>query len=215
MVLGLPTGHTPLPVYRALIALHQRGLADFSQAKTFNLDEFVGVPGDDPRSYRAFMRRHLFDHVNVPRRHQYFLDGVAADAERECRRYERALHRAGGIDLLLLGIGVNGHVGFNEPAASLQGATHEARLRPSTRRANRDLFGNQLASVPRSALSLGMSTILGARRIVLLATGAAKAHAVRQTVQGPITPRVPASFLQLHGNVSVWVDEEAAAQLAG
>lgn len=213
IVLGLPTGLTPVPVYDALIALHRSGLVDFSQTRIFNLDEFVGISGDDPGSYRAFMQRHLFDHVNVSRRQQHFLNGVATDVEQECRRYERALHRAGGLELLLLGIGVNGHVGFNEPAESLQAAAHEARLRPSTRRANRHLFGNRLALVPRSALSLGMAAILQARRIVLLATGVAKAHAVAQAVSGPITPQVPASLLQLHGNVSVWVDDDAALRL--
>ena len=212
-VLGLPTGHTPVPVYRELIALYRKGLIDFSKARTFNLDEFVGISGDDERSYQSFMRRHFFAHVNVPRRRQHFLDGRAADLAAECQRYERVLRRAGGLDLLLLGIGVNGHIGFNEPADGLPGATHEARLRQSTRRANRELFGNRTSLVPLSALSLGMTEIFHARRIVLLATGMAKADAIARAVSGPITPRVPASFLQLHGNVSVWLDDEAAARL--
>lgn len=213
LVLGLPTGRTPVPLYRALVSLYEKGRADFSRASTFNLDEFVGVPPGDPRSYRAFMDRQLFDVVNLRPSRIHFLNGAASDAVAECARYERAIARAGGIDLLILGLGANGHIGFNEPARELVAGTHRTRLTPATRRANAALFG-RVADVPEEALSMGMSTILRARRIVLLATGSAKAKTIRQMVLGPITPQVPASFLQLHRSAEVWVDREAAGELS-
>jgi len=213
LTLGLPTGRTPVPLYQELVSLFDAGLADFGQTLTFNLDEFLGVPASDPRSYRAFMERHLFSRVNVPARHVHFLNGVADDPDEECRRYERQIARAGGLDLLILGLGTNGHIGFNEPGRSLVATTHRTRLTETTRRANAALFGHRASAVPREALSMGMGTILHARRIVLLATGPAKAAAVRRLVHGPITPMVPASFLQLHRSVEVWVDRAAGARL--
>jgi glucosamine-6-phosphate deaminase len=213
LVLGLPTGRTPIPLYDELIALHRARRADFSRATTFNLDEFVGVGAADPRSYRAFMQRHLFDHVNLPRRRIHFLNGAARDLARECARYERAIARAGGIDLLILGLGTNGHIGFNEPGAALVARTHPAALSEATRRANAALFGHRVRAVPRKALSMGMATILHATRIVLLATGRAKARCVERTADGPLTPRTPASFLQLHRDVEMWVDRAAASRL--
>lgn len=213
LTLGLPTGRTPIPLYQELANLFDRGLVDFSRASTFNLDEFLGLPASDPRSYRAFMERHLFSRVNIPDRHVHFLNGVADDPVEECRRYERQIARAGGLDLLLLGLGTNGHIGFNEPGPSLVASTHRTRLTDTTRRANAGLFGHRSTTVPRHALSMGMSTILHAKRIVLLATGPSKAVAVRRLARGPITPRVPASFLQLHRSIEVWVDAAAAAGL--
>ena len=213
LVLGLPTGRTPVPLYAALVSLYERGQANFSRASTFNLDEFLGVPPTDPRSYRAFMERQLFDVVNLRPSRIHFLSGAAPDAEAECARYERAIARAGGIDLLILGLGVNGHIGFNEPGRALVAGTHRTRLTAATRRSNVSLFG-RVADVPTEALSMGMGTILRARRIVLLATGAAKAPTVRQMVVGPITPQVPASFLQLHRAAEVWVDRDAASELS-
>jgi glucosamine-6-phosphate deaminase len=215
LVLGLPTGRTPVPLYAELAALHRAGAIDFSRVSTFNLDEFVGIAGSDPRSYRSFMARHLFDHVNLAERRIHFLDGTASSPDEECRRYERAIARAGGIDLLLLGLGTNGHIGFNEPGRSLMAATHRTTLTEATRRANASLFGNDHRQVPKEALSMGMSTILHARRIVLLATGSSKARVVQRLVTGPITPSVPASFLQLHRCAEVWVDRPAAGRLTG
>jgi len=212
-VLGLPTGRTPIPLYRELARLHAAGRADFSRAVTFNVDEFLGLRATDPRSYRAFMQRHLFDHVNLSPRRIHFLDGSATSptaVERECARYERAIDRAGGIDLQILGLGTNGHIGFNEPARALAARTHCSRLKPATRRANATLFGNRLSAVPREALSMGMATILHARRIVLVATGATKARCVERMIHGPLNPRLPASFLQLHRQVEVWLDRAAA-----
>ncbi len=213
LVLGLPTGRTPVPLYRSLVALHRRGLADFSRATTFNLDEFVGLGAADRRSYHAFMERHLFACVNLRPGRIHFLDGAARDLDAECRRYDRAIARAGGIGLQILGLGENGHIGFNEPAAALVAWTHRATLTRRTRAANAALFGGRTDDVPPEALSMGMATILHARRIVLLATGRAKAGAVAAMVTGPLTPRVPASFLQLHRYVEVWVDRAAGSQL--
>jgi len=216
VVLGLPTGRTPIPLYRELVRLHDAGRADFSRATTFNLDEFLGVGPTDPRSYRVFMQRHLFDHVNLAPRRIHFLNGALtsdAGVRRECDRYERAIARAGGIDLQILGLGTNGHIGFNEPARALAARTHGSRLKPATRRANAPLFGNRLSAVPRVALSMGMATILHAKRIVLVATGATKARCVERMIFGPVTPRLPASFLQLHQQVEIWLDRAAAQNL--
>jgi glucosamine-6-phosphate deaminase len=213
-VLGLPTGRTPIPLYRELIRRYRAGRIDFSGVVTFNLDEFHGLRAADPRSYHAFMRAHLFDHVNLSARRVHVLDGAAQDVGAECRRYERAIVDAGGIDLQILGLGTNGHIGFNEPAPALVAWTHYTRLRPATRRANAALFGGRAGAVPASALSMGMATILHARRIILLATGSAKARSVARMIEGPVTPRLPASFLQLHRCAEVWLDRAAAGRLS-
>ena len=212
LVLGLPTGRTPLALYRELGALHAEG-ADLSQVTTFNLDEFLGIPPSHPGSYRTFMEEHLFRHVNIPVERHNFLNGAAPDPERECARYERAIAEAGGIDLMILGIGTNGHIGFNEPARELQARTHRVVLKAETRRSNAALFGGDPAQVPAEALSMGMASILDARAVVLLATGSAKASCVERVVNGPLTTDLPASFLQLHHDVDIMLDEAAAAQL--
>jgi glucosamine-6-phosphate deaminase len=159
------------------------------------------------------MQRHLFDHVNVSPRRIHFLNGATRDVARECRRYERAIDRAGGIDLQILGLGMNGHIGFNEPARALAAHTHKTRLTPATRRANASFFENRVRAVPREALSMGMATILHARRIVLVATGATKARCVERMIDGPVTPRLPGSFLQLHRGAEIWLDAAAASRL--
>ena len=213
LVLGLPTGRTPIPLYRELVRLHRAGRADFSRATTFNLDEFAGISAHDPRSYHVFMRQQLFDDVNVPRRRINFLDGAAPDADRECARFERAIARAGRIDLQLLGLGANGHIGFNEPGSGLVARTHRTRLTPQTRRANAALFG-RAADVPREALSMGIATILCTRgNESCCSRQAPKRHgASTDDRTGRVTPRVPASFLQLHlRHVDVWIDAAAAA----
>jgi glucosamine-6-phosphate deaminase len=211
-VLGLPTGRTPLALYRELVELRAKG-ADFSRAVTFNLDEFLGIPGSHPGSYRSFMQTHLFDGVNVRPENRHLLDGTAADPEAECLRYEREIADAGGIDLQVLGIGTNGHIGFNEPAGTLQARTHRVTLKPETRRSNAALFGGDPARVPAEALSMGMATILHSRAIVLLATGSAKASCVERVVNGPLTTELPASFLQLHDDVDIMLDVAAAEKL--
>jgi glucosamine-6-phosphate deaminase len=212
-VLGLPTGQTALPIYDALVRLHQAGRAEFSQVHTVNLDEFVGLSSTDPRSFRGFMQEHLFRHINVRADHVHFLAGDARDTERECVRYERLIAGLGGIDLQLLGVGRNGHIGFNEPSRDLQPLTHRVRLRLETRRANAGPFGGKVAAVPREALSIGMATILQAASIVLVALGRSKAPAVAAAFSGRISTSKPVSFLQLHPHVTAIVDRAAAATL--
>ena len=214
LVLGLPTGRTPIRLYHELGALYAKGQADFSRVTTFNLDEFLGIPPEHPGSYRAFMQEHLFSRVNVPEQNSHLLNGVASDPLAECIRYERAIAAAGGLDLQLLGIGTNGHIGFNEPSRELTGSTHQVELKASTRRSNAALFGGDEESVPREALSMGMATILRARRIILIATGKSKAACVERAVHGPITTRMPASFLQLHREIELVLDEAAASKLS-
>ena len=213
LVLGLPTGRTPIRLYHELGALHAKGQADFSRVTTFNLDEFLGIPPTHPGSYRTFMQEHLFSRVDIPPAQINMLDGVAPDPLAECIRYERAINAAGGLDLQLLGIGTNGHIGFNEPARELTGATHSVVLKPSTRHSNAALFGGREEDVPREALSMGMATILRARRIILIATGKSKAACIERAVHGPISTRMPASFLQLHRDVELMLDAAAAANL--
>jgi glucosamine-6-phosphate deaminase len=212
-VLGLPTGRTPLPLYAELRRLHAAGKADFARATTFNLDEFAGVAPTHPGSFRQYMQTHLFQAVNLPPERIHFLNGTAADLDLECRRYERAIDAAGGIDLLLLGIGANGHIGFNEPADALTADTHRVLLAESTRRDNAALFDGDQARVPSEALSMGMGTILKAATLVLLAMGERKASCVERTVNGPVTTRLPASFLQLHRRAELYLDRGAASLL--
>lgn len=214
LVLGLPTGRTPIPLYKQIVALYKVGEIDLSRVTTFNLDEFVGVDAEDPGSYHAFMRQHLFAHVNIPRAHTHVLNGSAMNLEAECARYERQIEQAGGIDLQILGIGTNGHIGFNEPAPQLHARTHKVTLHESSRRANRALFGNDPDRVPREALSMGMATILSAREIVLIAMGKSKARCIERVVNGPLTTRLPASFLQLHRRAELVLDEGAASALS-
>lgn len=214
-VLGLPTGRTPLPLYAELVRLtHDEGL-DWSRVRTFNLDEFVGLSRGDRGSYRRFMDQRLFSRVGVPDAHIGFLDGRAGDLRAECERYERAIEAAGGLDLVVLGIGVNGHIGFNEPSGTLHARTHVAELDAPTRAANAWWFDGDLRSVPDRALTMGVGTILHATEIVLVATGAAKSAATRAAVEGPVTTQVPASLLQLHRDVTVMVDADVAAALEG
>ena len=215
LVLGLPTGRTPVRLYHELGTLYARQQADFSQARTFNLDEFLGIGPDHPGSYRAFMEEHLFSRVNLRPERIHVLHGAAPDPEGECARYEQAIADAGGIGLQLLGIGTNGHIGFNEPARELAARTHRVTLKASTRRSNAALFGGDVSEVPTEALSMGMATILQARRIVLIATGKSKARCVDLVVNGPITTKLPASFLQLHPNVEIMLDEAAGGSPDG
>jgi glucosamine-6-phosphate deaminase len=212
-VLGLPTGRTSLAVYAELVRLHQAGHADFRHAHTFNIDEFVGLPSHDRRSYCAFMQKHLFTRINLPGSHIHFLNGGAPDDEAECERFEREIASLGGIDLLLLGIGGNAHIGFNEPGRALHVRSHRTRLALETRRANASLFGGRLDKVPREALTMGVGTMLEARGIVLIATGRSKARAVGTMFSGRVSTGQPASVLQLHPNVEVILDLPSAEKL--
>ncbi len=213
LVLGLPTGATPIPLYRALVAAYQRQRVDFSRVTTFNLDEFLGVGKGHPGSYQTFMQTHLFDQVNLSPRRTHLPNGLAEDWQAECQRYEAAITRAGGLDVVVVGIGRNGHLGFNEPAPTLTARTHRIKLRPESRRANATLFGGRWQAVPAWALSMGIGTILNAREVVLLATGSSKSVVLRRALQGPITTRVPASLLQLHPHVTAIVDADAGAAM--
>ena len=213
LVLGLAAGRTPVDAYAELQRMHAAGRADFSGAMTFNLDEFVGIAASDPRSFRAFMERYLLRGINLPADRAHFLNGVAPDLRDECGRYDAAIESAGGIDLQILGIGINGHVGFNEPADELIARTHRVRLADSTRRENADLFGGDEEAVPREALSMGMGAILRSSAIVLMATGERKARCVARAVNGPLSTRLPASLLQLHRAVELYLDRRAASRL--
>ncbi len=215
IVLGLPTGRTPIHMYRELVKMHGRAGADFSRATTFNLDEFLGVAPSHPGSYRSYMETHLFSHVNLAPQRIHFLNGATTDPDGECDRYEAEIEAAGGIDLQILGLGTNGHIGFNEPARALEPRTHRVVLKPSTRRSNAPLFGDDPEAVPREALSMGMATIMRARALVLLATGKSKASCIAKIVGGPITTRLPASCLQLHPKVELMLDEAAASRIQG
>ncbi len=215
-VLGLPTGSTPVGVYRELIRLHREEQLDFSRVITFNLDEYYGLPADSPQCYRRWMREHLFDHINVPPENVHIPDGtVPIDRlEAHCREYEARIQQAGGIDLMLLGIGGNGHIGFNEPFSNRQARTRLCTLDPVTRRAAASNFYAE-DNVPAQAITMGLATILESRKIVLMALGEHKASIIRQTCEGPPTPRVPATYLQDHGDATVLLDSGAARELTG
>jgi glucosamine-6-phosphate deaminase len=207
--LVLASGQTVVPIYDALVRLHRLGRAPFARAETFNLDE-LRLPPDDPASFRAFMERRLFSRVNLPAERIHFLRGDAADAERECRRYERDLRRSGVPDLALAGIGVNGHVAYLEPGRALAPRTALVKLSAATRRG---LSADGVRPVPREALTMGIETILSAREILLVATGRKKAEAVAAAMQGPVSARCPASYLALHPALTVILDRSAAARL--
>ena len=213
IALGLPTGRTPIAMYGELRRMHAEEGLSFARASTFNLDEFVGVGAADHGSFRHYMEEHLFRGIDLRPEHIHFLDGMATDLDAECERYERDIAAAGGIDLQLLGIGGNGHIGFNEPGDELMANTHHAELHDGTRRDNASQFGNDLSRVPHEALSMGMGTILKAGALILVATGEKKARCVERMVRGPVTTRLPASFLQMHRAVDIYLDRPAASLL--
>jgi glucosamine-6-phosphate deaminase len=215
-VLGLPTGSTPMGVYRELIRMHCEDDLDFAGVVTFNLDEYFGLQPDQLQSYHRWMFEHFFDQVNIPRNQINIPDGTVSPDELEdyCRRYEADIERAGGIDVLLLGIGRNGHIGFNEPFSMRHSRTRLATLDPITRRdAASDFFSEE--NVPQHAITMGLATIFEARKLILIALGEHKAPIIKETVEGPISDRVPASFLREHSAASVLLDEAAANQLTG
>ncbi len=207
-VLGLATGGTMEPLYRELVA---RKL-DWSKVTTFNLDEYAGIAPEHPQSYHHFMREKLLQHVNVSAANVNIPDGLAQDVPAACENYERKISAAGGIDLQLLGIGTHGHIGFNEPTSSLASRTRIKTLTPQTRRDNARYFGGE-EQVPHHVITMGIGTILESRHCLLLAFGKKKARAIAAAVEGPITAMCPASALQLHPQVTVFLDEEAAAEL--
>ena len=211
-VLGLATGSTPLLLYHELVRLHREHRLDFSRVTTFNLDEYVGLSPDDPRSYHHFMQEHFFRHVNIAPERTHIPDGLARNIPEFCTRYEEEIKAVGGIDIQVLGIGAGGHIGFNEPTSSFASRTRIKTLTMSTRKANGRFFDGE-DNVPHHAITMGIGTILEARQCVLLAFGEAKAQAVAGAVEGPITAMNPASSLQLHPRTKVFLDAGAATML--
>lgn len=212
-VLGLATGSTPEGVYRCLIEDNKKGLIDFSKVTSFNLDEYEGLDGSNPNSYRYYMDNKLFNHINIHKERTFVPDGMAEDLEKECKAYDEKISLAGGIDLQILGIGSNGHIGFNEPADMLIPSTHVTELTEETIKANSRFFPS-LDQVPRRAVTMGMGSILKARRILLLASGKNKADVIDRLLQGDISTSLPASMLHMHRDVTLIVDKEAASKIS-
>ena len=206
-VLGLATGSSPIGVYRQLIDWYNKGDIDFSEVTSINLDEYVGLTEHDDQSYRSFMQTYLFDHVNIRRENTFVPNGCATDLEKECVEYDNRIDRMGGIDLQLLGIGLDGHIGFNEPCDSFVKNTHVVDLHESTVRANSRFF-KSIDDVPRQAITMGMVSIMQAKKILLIANGKAKKEILEKAFFGPITPAIPASILQLHPDITVVYSEK-------
>ena len=213
LVLGLATGSTPIGLYAALAQMHATQGLDFSQVTTFNLDEYVGIPASHPQSYHTFMATHLFSAVNIPPENRHIPQSSVVGHEEFCENYELAIQAAGGIDIQVLGIGIDGHIGFNEPSSSLSSRTRLKTLTQQTLEANAPHFGGNLAAVPKMAITMGVGTITDAKRCLLLASGDSKAEAVALAVEGPITAAVPASILQMHPRATLILDAPAAARL--
>jgi len=213
LVLGLATGRTMERVYDRLVDPQGKKAMDFSRCRTFNLDEYIGVPAEDDHSYRYYMNHRLFHRINIHLANTHVPDGMATDLRAETTRYEQLIREVGGIDVQLLGIGEAGHIGFNEPLSALMSRTREKALTPITRQQNAAMFGDDPEKVPKRALTMGVGTILDSRELLLLATGGAKASILAKAVEGPITAMISASAMQLHPNCKVIVDEEAAREL--
>jgi glucosamine-6-phosphate deaminase len=211
-VLGLATGGTPVALYQEMIRHHRENGLDFSQVTTFNLDEYVNLAPEHPCSYRYFMNDNLFNHINIDKANTHVPEGMATDIVASCAAYEQEMKKAGGIDLQVLGIGSDGHIGFNEPTSSLASRTRIKTLTEETRRDNARFF-NSIDEVPMHCITMGIGTIMESREVIFLAFGEAKADIVARMVEGPISSMVPASALQMHPNVKVFVDEAAAAKL--
>lgn len=212
-VLGLATGSTPLPLYAELVRRYKAGEVSFADAQAFMLDEYIGLPVDHPEAYSNVIRTQFTGLVDFPDRAVHALDGMAPDVTGTCTGYEEAIAQAGGVDLQILGIGTDGHIGFNEPGSSLASRTRVKALLPQTRRDNARFFGGDLDQVPQHSITQGLGTIMEARHILLLATGEGKARAVRELVEGPVSAMWPATILQHHPHVTVLLDEAAASQL--
>lgn len=207
-VIGLATGSTPLPLYRELIAREKTGIMDFSRVRSANLDEYKGLAPDHPQSYRRFMQENLFDHISIQPENTIVPDGLTTDVDAMCAAYEKQIEDWGGVDVQLLGIGHDGHIGFNEPENCFPVQTHEVKLTDMTRDANKRFFSS-LAEVPTAAFTMGIGTVMAAKKILMLITGADKREILRKAFFGPVTPEVPASILQFHPNVTVICDTAA------
>lgn len=211
-VLGLATGDTPLGMYEELIRMYNNKQIDFSEAKTFNLDEYYGINKENSQSYYYYMMKNLFNHININKENINIPNGMAQNIEEECIGYEKRISEVGGIDIQVLGIGVNGHIGFNEPDVNFEAQTHLVNLDEKTIESNSRFF-KSIEEVPTKAISMGIKTIMHSKKIVLLANGISKAEAIDKTVNGKISPEVPASILQLHQDVTIIVDREAGSKL--
>jgi glucosamine-6-phosphate deaminase len=210
ITLGLATGGSPVGTYKNLIQDHIQNGTSYNNVTTFNLDEYIGLSGENPNSYRYFMNSILFDHLDIQKKNTHIPSGVAKDVQEECLNYESMLKHHGGIDLQILGIGSNGHIGFNEPGTPFSSKTQIVDLAPSTREANARFFSN-INEVPTQAITMGISTIMQSREILLLVSGESKSEAVQQLLYGEIDEQFPASVLRLHPNVKIIVDEAALA----
>ncbi len=201
-VLGLATGSTPVGTYEQLIAWYEKHDVDFKEVTTINLDEYVGLEATNEQSYRYFMNQHFFDHINVNKANTHVPNGMADDVDAECKRYNALIQEVGGVDLQLLGIGHNGHIGFNEPGEAFEQTTHAIQLKQSTIEANQRFF-NHIDDVPTQAITMGIKSIMQARKIVLIANGDDKYDILKKALFGPVTPHIPASILQLHTDLTV------------
>jgi glucosamine-6-phosphate deaminase len=212
-VIGLATGSTPLMLYKELIRLHKEEGLDFSEVRTFNLDEYIGLPADHAQSYRNFMNANLFKHINIKMENTHVPDGMGVNVPGTCVAYEQAIVDAGGIDLQVLGIGSDGHVGFNEPTSSFASRTRIKTLTQQTVADNARFFDGDESQVPHHCITMGIGTIMDARMNIMLAFGANKACAVAAAVEGPVASMMPASILQHHANAKVFIDKDAASEL--
>jgi len=211
-VLGLATGSTPVGLYQQLVAWYEKGDLDFSQVRTVNLDEYVGLAPSHDQSYRYFMQKNFFDHINIAPENTHVPDGLAQDPAAACQEYNRIIQNLGGIDIQLLGLGHNGHIGFNEPGEAFELETHVVDLTDRTIDANARFFASR-DEVPRQAMTMGIKSIMQARQILMVVSGEDKAEAVRAAFTGPVTPQVPASILQMHPNVVLVGDKAALSRL--
>lgn len=211
-VLGLATGSTPIGLYKQLVEWYNKGDLDFSEVMTVNLDEYKGLSRDNDQSYYYFMHQNLFDHVNIPAENTYLPNGMEPDSQKECQEYTNLIQSLGGVDLQLLGIGHNGHIGFNEPGEAFDKQVHCVNLTQSTIEANKRFFASA-DDVPKQAYTMGIKTIMQAKKILIVASGEDKAEIVRDAFFGPITPKVPASVLQLHNDVTLVADEAVLSKL--
>lgn len=211
-VLGLATGSTPVGVYGQMLEWYRKGDLDFSQIHTVNLDEYCGLPPEHPQSYRYYMNHHFFNHININMANTHLPNGLSSDVEAECKRYDALVSSLGGIDMQLLGIGHNGHIGFNEPDQAFGNMTHCVSLNERTLKANARFFGEG-EQVPRKAISMGIRSIMQARKILLVVNGMEKSDILCRALTGPVEPTLPASILQLHPDVTVVADDEALTAL--
>ena len=212
-ILGMATGSTPVGLYKELVKMYEAGDLDFSQVTTFNLDEYIGLAPEHDQSYHYFMHDHFFDHVNIDPSRINLPNGMEPDEKKECARYDAVLRSVGDVDIQLLGIGRNGHIGFNEPGEAFELETHCVDLTPATIEANKRFFDGNEDLVPKQAYTMGIKTIMQARKVLVVANGLAKAKAVKAVVSGPVTPECPGSILQMHPDCILVADEEALSLL--